>query len=169
MRAPVLLVAEGGAIGARSALMAFMNADPIGVATLDPSLGGGNLASSWGTFMVPAAIAKGVEMIQDEVTGVAREGGRITGVILASGGSLSCGMLVNAAGTGAGQLAAMAGIDLPVGPRKRYVYVLDCPQASEALHRAPLTVDPLGCYFRPEGRHFICGLSPKFAFDSIQR
>ncbi len=38
-----LYIAEGGAISARSALMAFMNADPIGVATLDPSLGGGNL------------------------------------------------------------------------------------------------------------------------------
>lgn len=108
-----------------------------------------------------AAIAKGVEMIQDEVTGVAREGGRITGVILASGGSLSCGMLVNAAGTGAGQLAAMAGIDLPVGPRKRYVYVLDCPTATDALHKAPLTVIPGGVYFRPEGRNFLAGLSPE--------
>ena len=35
------------------------------------------------------------------------------------------------------------------------------PQASEALHRAPLTVDPLGCYFRPEGRNFLAGLSPE--------
>jgi len=108
-----------------------------------------------------AAIAKGVEMIQDEVTGVAREGGRITGVTLASGGSLSCGTLVNAAGTGAGQLAAMAGIDLPVGPRKRYVYVLDCPGATDALHKAPLTVIPGGAYFRPEGRNFLAGLSPE--------
>ena len=52
-------------------------------------------------------------------------------------------------------------VALPVGPRKRYVYVLDCHEASEALHRAPLTVDPSGIYFRPEGKHFICGLSPE--------
>ena len=52
---------------------------------------------------------------------------------LASGEAIACGTLVNAAGTGAGRLAAMAGIELPVGPRKRYVYVLDCPQATEAL------------------------------------
>ena len=57
----------------------------------------------------------------------------------------------------------MAGIELPVGPRKRYVYVLDCPGASEALHKAPLTVDISGIYFRPEGQQFICGLSPEEA------
>jgi sarcosine oxidase len=55
----------------------------------------------------------------------------------------------------------MAGIDLPVGPRKRYIYVIDCPAATEALHKAPLTVQPSGVWFRPEGRTFICGLSPE--------
>ena len=39
--------------------------------------------------------------------------------------------------------------------------MLDCPQASEALHGAPLTVEPNGIYFRPEGRNFLCGLSPE--------
>jgi glycine/D-amino acid oxidase-like deaminating enzyme len=108
-----------------------------------------------------AAIAQGVQLIPAEVTGLRREGQRITGVDLASGESLSCGTLVNAAGTGAGRIAALAGIALPVGPRKRYVYVLDCPAATEALHKAPLTVEPGGVYFRPEGRNFICGLSPE--------
>ena len=108
-----------------------------------------------------SAIAKGVELIQDEVTGVTREGQRISGVTLASGEAISCGTLVNAAGTCAGRLAELAGIDLPVGPRKRYVYVLDCPAATEALHKAPLTVIPGGVYFRPEGRNFLAGLSPE--------
>ena len=108
-----------------------------------------------------AAIARGVELIQGEVTGVTREGDRITGVTLSSGEALACGTLVNAAGTGAGRLAELAGIDLPVGPRKRYVYVLDCPAATEALHKAPLTVIPGGAYFRPEGRNFLAGLSPE--------
>jgi sarcosine oxidase len=108
-----------------------------------------------------AAVALGVELIQGEVTGLAREDGRITGVTLASGETLGCGTLVNAAGAGAGKLAAMAGIALPVGPRKRYVYVIDCPQATEALHKAPLTVLPGGIYFRPEGRNFLSGLSPE--------
>jgi sarcosine oxidase len=105
-------------------------------------------------------MARGVELIQAEVTEVSRKGPRIAAIGLSSGEAMGCGVLVNAAGTGAGQLAAMAGIDLPVGPRKRYVYVLDCPAATEALHRAPLTVEPGGVYFRPEGRNFLCGLSP---------
>jgi sarcosine oxidase len=108
-----------------------------------------------------AAIAQGVALIQGEVTGLRRDGPRISGVDLASGESLACGTLVNAAGTGAGRIASLAGIALPVGPRKRYVYVLDCPAATEALHKAPLTVEPGGVYFRPEGRNFICGLSPE--------
>ena len=108
-----------------------------------------------------AAIAQGVDLIVGEVTGVSREANRITGVTLASGEAIGCGTLVNAAGAGGGKLAGLAGVGLPVGPRKRYVYVLDCPQATEALHKAPLTVIPGGVYFRPEGRNFLCGLSPE--------
>ncbi|MCB1433393.1 MAG: FAD-binding oxidoreductase, partial [Alphaproteobacteria bacterium] len=106
------------------------------------------------------AVAKGVEVIAGEVKAIARDGNRITGVSLTSGETISCGALVNAAGAGAGALAALAGFDLPVGPRKRYIYVLDCPTATEALHKAPLTVEPGGIFFRPEGRNFITGVSP---------
>ena len=35
------------------------------------------------------------------------------------------------------------------------------PRGSEALHKAPLTVDPSGVWFRPEGRFFLCGKSPE--------
>ena len=52
-------------------------------------------------------------------------------------------------------------MQLPVEPRKRFVYVIDCREASEALHLAPLTVDPSGVWFRPEGRVFLCGKSPE--------
>ena len=69
--------------------------------------------------------------------------------------------MVNAAGPWAGEVAALAGVPLPVEPRKRFVYVIDCREASEALHKAPLTVDPSGVWFRPEGRFFLCGKSPE--------
>ncbi len=108
-----------------------------------------------------AAVAQGVDIVAGEVMGLTRESNRISGAALASGETIGCGALVNAAGTGAGKLAAMAGVALPVGPRKRYVYVLDCPQATDALRKAPLTVLPGGVYFRPEGRNFLCGLSPE--------
>ena len=71
--------------------------------------------------------------------------GRVEAVRLASGARIACGALVNAAGPWAGELAALAGVPLPVEPRKRYVYVIDCREASEALHQAPLTVDPRAC------------------------
>jgi FAD-dependent oxidoreductase domain-containing protein 1 len=95
------------------------------------------------------------------VANVCKAAGKATSLTLADGSEIICGTIVNAGGAGVGALAKMAGIDLPVGPRKRYVYVLDCPGASEALHKAPLTVDISGIYFRPEGHQFICGLSPE--------
>jgi FAD-dependent oxidoreductase domain-containing protein 1 len=110
-----------------------------------------------------SALAQGVELITARVAGLVSDGTRIVSVTLDSGETIACGQLVNAAGTGAGALSAMAGIDLPVGPRKRYVYVLDCPEASEALRKGPLTTDWSGMYIRPEGRTFLCGNSPEEA------
>ena len=107
-----------------------------------------------------AAKARGVAVIHDRVTGIDVRG-RADAVRLASGARLACGALVDAAGPWAGELAALAGVPLPVEPRKRYVYVIDCREASDALRRAPLTVDPSGVWFRPEGRFFLCGKSPE--------
>jgi FAD-dependent oxidoreductase domain-containing protein 1 len=108
-----------------------------------------------------AALAKGVELIAGTASTLKQSGPRVSSVVLDTGEEISCGELVNAAGAGAGALAAMAGLDLPVGPRKRYVYVLDCPNAPEELRKGPLTVDVSGVYVRPEGRNFLCGNSPE--------
>jgi FAD-dependent oxidoreductase domain-containing protein 1 len=110
------------------------------------------------TLLRKAAVAKGVRIIPQEVTGILDKASKVT---LSNGETLSCSHLVNAAGTAAGHVAGLTGIPLPVGPRKRYVYLLDCPRATEALHAAPLTVEPTGVYFRPEGRNFLTGLSPE--------
>ncbi|MGH6874034.1 MAG: NAD(P)/FAD-dependent oxidoreductase [Aestuariivirgaceae bacterium] len=115
------------------------------------------------TFLRKKAVEGGATLVRDEVVALERTGDRVASLSLASGRQIAVGALVNAAGAGAGALAAMAGIDLPVGPRKRYVYVLDCPQADEALQHGPLTVDTTGVYLRPEGRHFLTGLSPSLA------
>jgi sarcosine oxidase len=107
-----------------------------------------------------AAVAAGAVVLRDEVVDIDVAAGRIAGVRLAGGGRLSCDRLVNAAGAWAGALAALAGVALPVEPRKRYVYVIDCREPPEALRQAPLTVDPSGVWFRPEGRLFLAGKSP---------
>ncbi len=51
----------------------------------------------------------------------------------------------------------MLDIDLPVWPRKRYVYVFDC---KDDLLSAPLTIDPSGVAFRPEGGQYVATWSP---------
>jgi sarcosine oxidase len=109
--------------------------------------------------MRAAARARGVAVVHDRVIGI-DVANQVEAVTLERGGRLPCTYLINAAGPWAGELAAMAGVWLPVAPRKRYVYVIDCRNAPEALHQAPLTVDVSGVWFRPEGRFFLCGKSP---------
>jgi len=104
----------------------------------------------------------GVTYLRDEVVGIERHHGRVTGIELKAGGDLPCGLLVNAAGPWAGRLAALAGIELPVRPRKRMTYVFDC---REDLRRSPLTIDPTGVVFRPEGRQYLAIVSPPQSED----
>ncbi|MGE0118709.1 MAG: NAD(P)/FAD-dependent oxidoreductase [Dongiaceae bacterium] len=103
------------------------------------------------------ARALGVTYLTDEAVGIERADHRVAGVTLRDGGRLGCGAVVNAAGYHAHKLAAAAGIDLPVRPRKRIVYVFDCRNGPE---QAPLIVDPTGVWCRPEGAGFIGGISP---------
>ena len=115
--------------------------------------------TSLATLLRKAAAENGVGIVHDRIIAIGVRGG-IENVSLASGKTIACRILVNAAGPWAGALSALAGLELPVEPRKRFVYVIDCREASDALHLAPLTVDPSGVWFRPEGRVFLCGKSP---------
>jgi glycine/D-amino acid oxidase-like deaminating enzyme len=103
------------------------------------------------------ARALGVAYEPAEAVALERAGDRIVGVRLAGGDSVSCGTAVLAAGTGTAALAAGIGIDLPVRPRKRFVFTFDC---RAELPRFPLLIDPSGVYVRPEGAGYLCGLSP---------
>lgn len=104
----------------------------------------------------------GVTYLQDRVRAIERQGRRIGGVVLESGTTVTCGNLVNAAGPHAGAVARLAGVELPVTPRKRMSYVFDCRQD---LSHAPLTIDPTGVAFRPEGAQYIATVSPPEAED----
>lgn len=95
-----------------------------------------------------------VDLITDVATGIARSGDRVTGVMLQQGGSLDAGLIVNAAGPNGGNVAAMAGLDLPVEPRKRNVFVFE---ARDIYSDMPLIVDPSGLWLRPEGQVYITG------------
>ncbi|MDP6573896.1 MAG: FAD-binding oxidoreductase [Rhodospirillales bacterium] len=99
----------------------------------------------------------GAVYLEDEVVNVKRHGNRATGLVLKDKGEIACGTVVDAAGPRAAAIAAMAGLELPVRPRKRLVFVFDCRQDIEGC---PLVIDPSGLWFRPESGGFICGISP---------
>ncbi len=103
------------------------------------------------------AIAAGVVSLADEVTGIDVVNGRVAGVRLKSGGVIACSTVVCAAGWHSAKVAAMAGLEIPVRPRKRFVFVIDCPAP---LPGAGLMIDPTRLYFRPEGRYFLAGIAP---------
>lgn len=111
------------------------------------------------------ARALGAELVRDEVVAIARAGDRVTGVTLASGAQVAAGWVVNASGPRAALTARMAGLDIPVEPRKRTLFVFDCatPPAGTARvndGRLPLMIDPTGVFCRPEGKYFLAGSTP---------
>jgi glycine/D-amino acid oxidase-like deaminating enzyme len=112
----------------------------------------------------------GVDYVADEVVGLDLSGGRVTGVRLASGRRVGCGVVVNASGTRGAKVAAMAGIAIPIEPRKRYNWVI---QAETPLDRPlPLTIDPSGVYVREVGGGtYTAGghadVDPAVAFDDF--
>nr|WP_325249728.1 FAD-binding oxidoreductase [Amylibacter sp.] len=104
---------------------------------------------------------RGVEYIENEVVSMATNaaGTAVDSVTLKSGEVVSCGTVVNASGPRAARTAAMAGISLPVEPRKRYTYIF---AAEKPLDRdLPLTIDPSGVHFRSEGGYYMAGSAPE--------
>lgn len=103
------------------------------------------------------ARALGVPYEAGEVTMAAREGETFR-LTLSNGETISCGILVNAAGaSGAARLARQIGVELPVESRKRMIFTFDC---RETVAGCPLLIDPSGTYVRPEGTGFLCGSAP---------
>ncbi len=97
----------------------------------------------------------GAEYVHDAVADVAVARGRVSHVVLASGARIACGAFVNAAGTGAPRVAEMAGLSLPVEPRRRYTFVFE---AEDRLPRdLPLTIDPSGVHVRSDGEYYMAG------------
>ena len=115
---------------------------------------------------------RGVEYVANEVVAMTRNdaGTRVTSVTLASGEVISCGTVVNASGPRADRTARMAGISVPVEPRKRFSWIF---AAEQPLDRdLPLTIDPSGVHVRENGGGtYQCGghgdLDPAVEFDDF--
>ncbi len=107
-----------------------------------------------------SAREKGVEYLANEVVALNRNaaGTRIESVSLHTGEVVSCGKLVNASGPRAILTSRMAGIEIPVEPRKRYTFIFD---AEQPLDRdLPLTIDPSGVHMRTDGVYYLAGCPP---------
>ena len=107
-----------------------------------------------------SAKERGAEYISNEVVAMTRnENGKcVQSVTLSSGEVISCGKVVNTSGPRAARTAAMAGIDVPVEPRKRYTFIFD---AARPLDRdLPLTIDPSGIHVRTDGTYYLAGCPP---------
>ncbi|MFD2737985.1 NAD(P)/FAD-dependent oxidoreductase [Sulfitobacter aestuarii] len=103
---------------------------------------------------------RGVEYIHDEVVAMTLNsaGTAVDSVTLKSGRRIACGIVVNASGPRAAATAAMAGLALPVVPRRRYTFIFD---AAHPLERdLPLTIDPSGVHMRSDGKYYMVGCPP---------
>lgn len=99
----------------------------------------------------------GAEYVTNEVTAMDLNdaGTKVETVTLKSGEVISCGKVINCSGPRAVVTSRMAGIEIPVEPRKRYTFIFD---AEQPLDRdLPLTIDPTGVHMRTDGQYYLAG------------
>lgn len=109
------------------------------------------------TGFAAAARTNGVTFRQGcSVTGLDLAEDRIVAVRTSSGDVLSPGIVVNAAGAWAGEIARLAGADLPIEPWHSQVFRIEIDDVPDRL---PMTIDfdHGKSYFHPDGDGIIAG------------
>ncbi len=103
---------------------------------------------------------RGVEYVTNRVVAMDVTDSKVTSVTLESGEVISCGQVVNASGPRGALTAKMAGIELPVEPRKRFTWIFSAEQPLD--QDLPLTIDPSGVHFRQDGpKTYLAGGPPE--------
>ena len=104
--------------------------------------------------LVEACRARGVTVsFRSEVTGIRKQGGRVSGVELGSGGSMATPLLINAAGPWCHRLYEAAGLEMRWDLRPTRIQVLYRDRPPELPGHIPVTVDmEAGIYFRTQSR-----------------
>jgi sarcosine oxidase subunit beta len=103
---------------------------------------------------------------QTRVTAINVEGGQVRGVETTRG-PISAPVVVDVAGPWGGQVAAMAGFDLPVQPIRRQVFVTTPFEAIPKPVPMILDIEP-AFYFRGEGPGLLMGMSDPHEPPSFQ-
>ncbi|MDI6822885.1 MAG: FAD-binding oxidoreductase [Bacillota bacterium] len=89
----------------------------------------------------------GARCLYEEAVAIERDARGVRG-LRTSTSAFATRTVVNAAGAWAGELARRAGLDLPVRPWRRQVYVCRAPVAAD--REFPMVVDTTGVHFRSE-------------------
>jgi sarcosine oxidase subunit beta len=107
-----------------------------------------------------AARRQGARLLEGvAVTGIEVADGRVQAVNTAAG-RVATPLVIDAAGAWSGEIGALAGIDLPVAPYPRHVFVTG---PTELVSRStPLTIDfATSFYFHPEGDGVLFGMGER--------
>ena len=134
----------------------------VGIGTF--GLSGEGWFDAWSLLSLVKRAARrlGVEYVEAAVAGLEISDDAVTGVLLGSGDTIECDTCVLAAGALSGRLAAIAGIDLPIVPKKRTVFNFLAPVPRAGF---PMLFDSSGIWVRPEGDGFIGGVQPAAGDD----
>ena len=115
-----------------------------------------------------AAQARGVEIRRgEEVIGIDVAGGRVSGVRTAVG-TIAARRVINAAGPWAAEIGRMAGVDVPVAPERRHIFIAQPPGGGswdDGPHRGAVPANRLMVidfestfYFHREGAGLLFGM-----------
>lgn len=109
-----------------------------------------------------AAQAAGVEIYREtEVTGIKIETGRIAGVETGRG-AIATNTVVNAAGPYARQIGLMAGLEIPVFPYRRHIFITGPIAPPHAPASRVMVIDfETTFYFHREGAGVLFGMADK--------
>ena len=102
----------------------------------------------------------GAEYLHNEVVGMTLNdaGTNVESITLKTGEVIACGTVVNCSGPRAVLTSRMAGIEIPVEPRKRYTFIFDAEKPLD--QDLPLTIDPSGVHMRTDGQFYLAGCPP---------
>ena len=107
---------------------------------------------------------RGVDYVTNRVVAMDVQESKVCSVTLESGEVIGAGQVVNASGPRGALTAKMAGIALPVEPRKRFTWIFSAEQPLD--QDLPLTIDPSGVHFRQDGpKTYLAGSPPDLEDD----
>jgi D-arginine dehydrogenase len=165
-----LLERQAGAL--RGAGLAFEMLSPAAARRRVPALEGEFAGAAWipgdgridvheilQSYLRHARAAGAEVRVGTEVTGFATTAGRLSGVRLGGGDEVEAGMIVDAAGAWAGEIARLADASpIPIVPHRRTLFTFGAPAGLECGDWPLVASEPHSIYFTPEAGELM--LSP---------